>query len=192
MLAKKEARDLGKGVRAGLTTEQRAMKSAMIVEYCRNELDWKSFRMVHLFVPIERLNEIDTWPLLSWIWRAYPGIRTFVPRLSVNGIEHVEVTSQTHFGPNALGIPEPMTGKVLPEHKPLDLVLMPLLAFDDSGNRVGYGGGHYDRFLARHPEALRVGLCFSACRVQEGIAVNEYDIKLNKIITEKAVLVPSG
>lgn len=192
MLAKSEARDLGKRVRAGLSAEQRAMKSAMIVEYCRNELDWSRFKLVHLFVPIERLNEIDTWPLLSWIWRTHPGIRTFVPRLAANGIEHVEVTTQTHFGPNALGIPEPMTGRLLPEHKPLDLVLMPLLAFDDNGNRVGYGGGHYDRFLARHPEALRVGLCFAACRIHEGIAVNDHDVRLNKVITEKAVLIPSA
>ncbi|HEY2003747.1 MAG TPA: 5-formyltetrahydrofolate cyclo-ligase [Candidatus Saccharimonadia bacterium] len=192
MVAKKDARELGKRVRAGLTVEQRAMKSAMIVERCRNELAWDRIKMVHMFVPIERLNEIDTWPLLSWIWRVYPGTRTFVPRMAASEIEHVEVTSQTHFGPNAWGIPEPMTGHLLPGHKSLDLVLTPLLAFDGRGHRVGYGGGHYDRFLSRHPEALRVGLAFADCQIAEDIEVESHDMELQKILTEKAVIIPSG
>lgn len=80
------------------------------------------------------------------------------------------------------GIPAPQSG----EDTPCAVALVPLLAVDERGNRLGYGGGYYDKYFACHAHMLRVGLCF------EGQVVNElpcdgHDMPLHAIITEKGV-----
>jgi 5-formyltetrahydrofolate cyclo-ligase len=70
-----------------------------------------------------------------------------------------------------------------PEVKP-DLILVPLVAFDADLNRVGQGGGHYDRYLAAHPSALRVGLAWDLQRV-EAIQAQPWDVSLDAVLTEK-------
>jgi 5-formyltetrahydrofolate cyclo-ligase len=68
----------------------------------------------------------------------------------------------------------------------LDLVIVPMLGFDKHLNRIGYGGGYYDRLLSYHPDALKVGVCYAACEVEQ-ILVEEHDINLDIIITEHIV-----
>lgn len=65
------------------------------------------------------------------------------------------------------------------------LCLVPMLAADGNGNRLGYGGGYYDRFLAAHPSLPVVGLCFAACRVVR-VPADTYDIPLAQIITDES------
>ncbi len=68
-----------------------------------------------------------------------------------------------------------------------DYLLVPLLAFDRSGNRLGYGGGFYDRTLARLPRAIAVGCAFSAQEL-DAVPVAEYDAPLHAVATEAGVL----
>ena len=85
---------------------------------------------------------------------------------------------------NEYGIPEPITNKV----KYPDVLLVPLVAYDKNFNRIGYGGGFYDRYIKRIKkikEIITNGVAYSFQRVNE-IPVNKYDIKLDFIITEKA------
>lgn len=65
-----------------------------------------------------------------------------------------------------------------------DLILVPLVAFDDALNRLGQGGGHYDRYLAAHPSALRVGVAWEGQRVDR-LPTQPWDIPLDAIITER-------
>ncbi len=84
---------------------------------------------------------------------------------------------------NKFGIPEPISNII----KYPDVLLIPLVAFDKNFNRVGYGGGFYDRYLKRikkMKKILTIGLAYSYQKVKQ-IPVNEYDIKLDFIITEK-------
>jgi 5-formyltetrahydrofolate cyclo-ligase len=69
-----------------------------------------------------------------------------------------------------------------------DLILVPLLAFDAAFNRVGQGGGHYDRYLAAHPSALRIGLAWDFQRV-DAIAPQPWDVPLDAVLTERAFYV---
>jgi 5-formyltetrahydrofolate cyclo-ligase len=137
-----------------------------------------------MFVPIVRMKEVDTWPLLEWIWAEYPGVEVYVPRVVGHFVEHVRVSRSTNWVPNAYGIPEPADGAVLDRGDRLDVVLVPLLACDLRGYRVGYGGGYYDRFLAEHSEALRIGLAYKDCVIDEGIAEETHDIALQMVVTE--------
>ena len=69
-----------------------------------------------------------------------------------------------------------------------DFLLMPLLAFDAAGNRLGYGGGYYDRTLARLPGAIAVGCAYAAQQLDE-VPVDEYDAPLHAVATQAGVLV---
>lgn len=85
---------------------------------------------------------------------------------------------------NRYGIPEPTGARRAPADR-LDLVVMPLVAFDASGNRLGMGGGYYDRALAGHRRRpLLAGIAF-ACQQAEAIPVQPWDIPLTYVITER-------
>ena len=86
---------------------------------------------------------------------------------------------------NKFGIPEPTSDKVLyPE-----ILLVPLVAFDNNLNRIGYGGGYYDRYIKKAKKikkTLTIGLAYSFQKVKK-IPINKHDIKLDFIITEKII-----
>jgi len=87
---------------------------------------------------------------------------------------------------NKFGIPEPMTNKI--EYP--DILLVPIVAFDKKLNRLGYGGGFYDRYISRlkiKKKIILIGLAFSFQKVEK-IFINKYDMKLDYIITEKNLL----
>ena len=87
---------------------------------------------------------------------------------------------------NKFGIPEPSDGKM----KFPDILLIPLLSFDTKLNRVGYGGGFYDRYIQRikrKKKPLLVGLAYSFQRVKS-IPINKYDKKLDFVVTERKII----
>ncbi len=82
---------------------------------------------------------------------------------------------------NRFGIEEPQG-----EEEPCEVALTPLLAFDSCGNRLGYGGGFYDRYFKEHPNVYRVGLAYEGQRVPL-LPVDGWDEPLHAVITEKGV-----
>ena len=85
---------------------------------------------------------------------------------------------------NKFGIPEPISLKV----KFPDILLVPMVAFDKNLNRIGYGGGYYDRYITRLKKIkkiITIGLAYTFQKVNN-ISVNKYDMKLDYIITEKS------
>jgi len=120
------------------------------------------WRWLHVFLPLARKNEPDTWPLIHRIWAEQLPVRLAAPVVQPDGstLKHYELTSATPLLASRWGIPEPLASpatEVAPAQ--LDAVLVPLLACDRQGQRVGYGGGFYDRFLAEcRPSTLFIGL----------------------------------
>jgi 5-formyltetrahydrofolate cyclo-ligase len=185
---KSEARARGRKVRREMSLQERAEASRLIAMHCRGALNWTRYRRLQTFLPIVRLGEVDTWELVRWLLEVWPEIQVYVPRLEAGKMVQVAITSQTRFRPSVLGIPEPVDGRVAAEDEQFDLVLVPLLAFDHDGNRVGYGGGYYDRLLAAQPGAQRVGLGYAGCVVAEGIVAEPHDVPLDAVVTETEVL----
>ena len=68
-----------------------------------------------------------------------------------------------------------------------DIIIVPLIAFDRSMNRLGQGGGHYDRTFAKYPEALRIGLAWSVQETSE-VPIEEHDVTLHAIVTESEII----
>ena len=87
---------------------------------------------------------------------------------------------------NKFGIPEPLASKIIYP----DILLVPLVAYDSYLNRLGYGGGYYDRYiekLEKIKKVIKIGLAFSFQKISS-IPINQYDKKLDFIVTEKEIL----
>ncbi|NNC48928.1 MAG: 5-formyltetrahydrofolate cyclo-ligase, partial [Flaviramulus sp.] len=99
---------------------------------------------------------------------------------------HFLLTDNTTIKKNSYNIPEPIDGIVIPDNK-IEVVFVPLLAFDKIGHRVGYGKGFYDRFLANcKPETIKIGFSFFEAE-NEIVDVLQSDIALNYCVTPKKI-----
>lgn len=148
-------------------------------------INWADFKMVHIFMPIRKHNEIDTFSILTYFKLHHPELKIVVPRTNFKTFEISNILydhEYTILGRNKYDIPEPIHGKVIAPGE-IDAVFIPLLAFDLKGNRVGYGKGFYDRFLSLcSTEVKKIGLSFfdPIAKISD---VNEFDIPLDICIT---------
>jgi 5-formyltetrahydrofolate cyclo-ligase len=139
----------------------------------------------HIFLTIPEKKEIDTSFLLSILHGKDKSI--VVPKVSQkNELEHFLLTDSTKLKMSTWGIPEPADGIEISEVK-IDVVFVPLLAFDKKGNRVGYGKGFYDTFLRKCKKSvIKVGL--SLFEAEEQISdINKNDIPLNYCVTPNEI-----
>ncbi|MDQ4139293.1 MAG: 5-formyltetrahydrofolate cyclo-ligase [Bacteroidota bacterium] len=145
----------------------------------------RSIKTIHTFLPIAHKNEVNTWFIIEHLWANFPEITLSVPVTDPKDqiLSHYILTPETKIQLNPWGIPEPHGAEpVIPQE--LDLVLVPLLAFDEKGHRVGYGKGYYDRFLADcRPDTVTVGLSLEEEPVPLISDVFDKDISLQFIIT---------
>ncbi|WP_421827888.1 5-formyltetrahydrofolate cyclo-ligase [Larkinella sp.] len=141
--------------------------------------------VIGTFLPIESQKEVNTWLIVRQLWQDFPPIRVAAPvtNLETGTLENYEINPDTAFTKNRYGIPEPPTSLFAIQHSLFDIILVPLLTFDQTGNRVGYGGGFYDRFLAQcRPDCLKIGLSlFDPVATIDD--VYEGDIRINFCIT---------
>ena len=122
--------------------------------------DLSFIKVLHIFLPLEKNKEPDTWLIIDRIRREFPHIRIVVPRvnLQTQELDNIFFEGLHQLEKNNWGIPEPKQG-VPVEPEKIDMVLVPLLIFDKHGHRVGYGKGFYDKFLVQcKPTCIRTGL----------------------------------
>lgn len=94
------------------------------------------------------------------------------------------IDRKTVYEVSHYGIEEPINGEILVPTK-ASVILVPGTVFDPTGNRIGYGGGFYDRYLVKHQKGMKIGLCYEHQIATEGIPVEAGDIPMDIIITEK-------
>lgn len=182
---KKTVRRLALQRRDELTGEQRLRKSEAVgvglidlpeVQVARTVLAFASFR-----------SEVLTDPFLHWCSRR--GKCVGLPR--IEGPRHMEAFQVEDvvldLRPGFYEIPEPASG--LPQLKPgdIDVILVPGSAFDRRGGRLGYGGGFYDTYMSRAPQAFRVAVGFATQLVDE-VPAEDHDLRVDALVTETGVL----
>jgi len=140
-----------------------------------------SVQNVHLFYPIAKQQEVDTRPLISLLHKRK--ITTILPRVKNNRqLSHHIYEKGDQLIENKWGIFEPLSLKTI-QADALDVVLIPLVAFDRKGNRIGYGGGFYDAFLKGvKKNCLKIGLSLSP-PLDNIDYVETHDIGLDLCIT---------
>lgn len=162
--------------------------SQQILAYCVDFIPWGKVRSLHTYAPIAEQNEVDIWPLLRYIWRHQPHITTFVPIMNNLDMNKLAVNSETSWQKNAFGIPEPVNIPASSLFHQFDIIIVPTLGFDNSGSRLGYGHGYYDRFLTTQPYAATIGLTYASAEVKPGLPAETHDARLDNVITERGVL----
>ncbi len=179
--------------RKEFTPEDVKEKSLQIAERFFREFDLKKINYLHSFLPIERFNEIDTRLIFHRVWFEYANVETAVPRINfeTDTLESLKFTPVTELVLNTWMIHEPSHNELFVCEK-FDIVLVPLLAYDRAGNRVGYGKGYYDKFLKNcRSGCTKVGLSYFP--PEESIDdVNGHDVKLDYCLTPDETFVFGG
>jgi 5-formyltetrahydrofolate cyclo-ligase len=172
-----------------LLTETEASKLCeQIASQFFKTFDLSSFAAIHIFLPIKEKKEIDTYLIIERLWKDWPNITVVISKsdMITCTIQNFIYSPQTKVVANKWGIPEPEGAQSFPDEK-IDMVLLPLLAFDLYGNRVGYGKGFYDRFILNlRKNVVKCGLSFFE-PVPQIVDTNDYDQKLNICITSEKV-----
>ena len=141
----------------------------------------------HIAVYLANDGELDTFPLIQALWQLNKTVYLPVLHPVVAGyLLFVRYNSETLLYPNKFGIPEPLPQchQLIPVNQ-LDIIFTPLVAFDEHGNRLGMGGGFYDRTLSQLPPDSHcrvIGLAHS-CQQVDAVPVEAWDIPLKQIIT---------
>jgi len=153
------------------------------------KFNWENTKCLHIFLPVTKNKEVDTFEILSFFKTNFPIIEIVVSKTHFKTKTITPIYfdyENTVLVKNKYEIPEPLYGKECPIEN-IDTVLVPLLGFDLSGNRVGYGAGFYDRFLAQcNPEVLKIGL--SLIPPFDAIEdANEFDIPMDYCITTEKI-----
>ncbi len=183
-MLKHEIRKTYKQKRLALSaTERLKLDDLQLIQLQRLPLE-HHIQVILSFWPLEQHGEMNTHLYTRYLEHAIPNLKVAFPVIdfSSSQMRAVLVDDDTEFLENKYGIHEPEAGEeVSPEE--IDLVFVPLLAFDKSGYRVGYGKGFYDRFLVKcRPDVITVG--FSYFEPVDSIEDrNEHDVPLNYCIT---------
>ncbi len=151
------------------------------------ELPVWTFNFYHLFLSMSEKNEIDTGFILSVLQGKDKNI--VLPKvLDDTNLIHFLLTDNTIIRKNKWNIPEPVDGLEVPPLK-IDVVFIPLLAFDKFGYRVGYGKGFYDKFLKEcREDVIKIGL--SLFKPVDKISdTQNHDIRMDYCVTPEKVYV---
>jgi len=183
---KKEARKKSKEERKKLSFEQLEEKSLAIANQLVQMDIWNK-NYYHLFLPIEEQKEVNSEYILNILQAKDKEIVISKSDFATTSMTHYLLTDNTKIKKNVYNIPEPINGLLVPSEM-IDVVFVPLLAYDKLGNRVGYGKGFYDKFLSEcKPDVIKIGLSFFE---PEDLIddVFENDVKLDFCVTSERVI----
>ena len=172
-----------KTLRSAIRQRKRAMTEEEIVSKSEklgqllsgNEL-YKNATTFYGYLPYNQ--EVRTVPMLEQAIRE--GKRVAVPKCYGQEMKFIYMDDLSQVAPGYAGIPEPIADGPIADD-PTALVLMPGMAFDPQGHRIGYGGGFYDKFLAQEPDHPTLALCYDF-QMLDALETEEYDIPVDCVL----------
>jgi len=183
-MTKKELRKVAGEQRRLLSEAEVAVYSRALLDHF-SSFDLSGVKTIHIFIPIAEKKEPDTFIFIDWLAIHHPQIKIIVPKADFNTalMSHYVYPGKEALIKNLYNILEPQKGEL--HTGEVDMVVIPMLAFDERGYRVGYGKGFYDRFLL-NVDTLKIGLSFFG-PVDLIADVNEYDARLDLCITPEKI-----
>ena len=178
MLTKKQIREEIKKKRLLLPIEEVRTKSEKVIERLRETLPHEAETFM-FYAPLKK--EVDLLPLVEEF--LFSGKRVIFPKVSGKDILPIEVFSLKELCSGYCSIlePPPNYSRIV---RTIDVVFVPGIAFDFSCFRIGYGGGFYDRFLAKHGVGTKIGICFDF-QIVEKIPHDPFDFPMDVVVSEK-------
>lgn len=173
---KQELRKSIREQKRAMTVEEIERRSAALLEKFCASREYRRAKTIYGYLPYNQ--EVRTVPILEQALR--DGKRVAVPKVYGDEMKFLYLDDLNAVAKGYSGIPEPIADEPEADDETA-LVLMPGLAFDPQGHRIGYGGGFYDKFLAREPGHPTVALCYSF-QVLEHLETEEFDIPVDAVI----------
>ena len=173
---KKELRRAIRERKRGMTEEEILLRSQRLGELFIKTDAYRDAKTVYGYLPYNQ--EVRTVPILQQALK--DGKRVAVPKIYGDTMRFLYLTDLSQVEKNAMGIPEPIADEPVAED-PTALVLMPGVAFTKAGDRMGYGGGFYDRFLSAEPNHPTIALCYDFQMV-ESLPTEEFDIPVDLVL----------
>lgn len=183
-MTKHELRKIYKQKRLALSASDRLKLDDLLLIQLQRVAFSYDIKVVLSFWPLENHGEMNTHLYTRYFELAIPDIIVAFPVMDAPAGEMraVAVNDDTEFVENKYGISEPRDGEEI-EPEEIDLVFVPLLAFDKNGFRVGYGKGYYDRFLAQcRPDVVSIGFSYFEA-VDKIEDTHQFDVPLDFCIT---------
>lgn len=183
-MKKREIRLDMKRMRQSMDPEEKQAADDRICDFLMNLATEEAWDMVYCYVSYG--TEIDTIKLIRRLLGR--GIQVAVPRVEDAGEGRMDfycIRHMTELTSGFQGIPEPVKECPKAENR-LAPVITPGLAFTKSGARIGYGGGYYDRFFAREPEHLRIGVAYEF-QIRKELPAEETDLRIQRIVTDAGI-----
>ena len=173
---KKELRRTIREKKRAMTEDEIESRSAKLAQLLYASEAYRNAKTIYGYLPYNQ--EVRTVPMLEQALR--DGKRVAVPKVFGDEMKFLYLEDLTKVAKGYAGIPEPMADSPVADD-PTALVLMPGLAFDPQGHRIGYGGGFYDKFLSREPNHPTLALCYEFQMV-EHLETEEFDIPVDTVI----------
>ncbi|MDD3772909.1 MAG: 5-formyltetrahydrofolate cyclo-ligase [Weeksellaceae bacterium] len=183
-MTKPELRSFYKKERKQFSFQQIEEKSSLILNQIKQLPIWQN-TVFHCFVSIKSQNEIQTFSLIEYLLKQ----KKIVAVPKVQGLEMLtcQISSQTEWKTGSFQVPEPKNWTKIALEK-IEIVFIPMLICDFKGNRIGYGGGYYDRFLSQlNPDTLKIGLNFFP-PIPVEIESEKTDIPLDYCVTPDEII----
>lgn len=160
-------------------------RSSAIIDRLRALPEFTAADTVHCYVSLNERREVNTRPLLMSMLNGPKKVVVPVTQMENGTLRHVHIEAFSDLHANEWGVPEPTEGEEVGLGE-LDLIVVPMVGADRNRNRIGYGKGFYDRFLAR-VDCPTVGLVFEQGLVPS-IPAEPFDVPLDYCITEQQII----
>jgi 5-formyltetrahydrofolate cyclo-ligase len=184
---KDRVRKILRGKKEAMVPEERLEKSHRICRHLTKII--RDGETVMVFTSKEK--EVNTRPLILALFRK--GNPVVVP-IIVKEDFSLRLSYLRDFSvlvPSTFGVPEPIGSEIPAAAEDIGTIILPMLGFDRTGGRIGYGAGYYDRFLSKNQNLRKIGIAF-ACQEVESLPVDENDIRMDVIISENGIVYPEG
>ena len=159
-----------------MTEEDIALRSEKLKQLFVKSAAYQNAKTVYGYLPYNQ--EVRTVPILQQALR--DGKRVAVPKIYGDTMKFLYLDDLSKVEKNTMGIPEPVADEPVAADRTA-LVLMPGVAFTKNGDRIGYGGGFYDRFLADEPAHPTLALCYDF-QIVESLPTEEFDIPVDTVL----------
>lgn len=182
-ISKEVLRTRARAARAAIPEEIRKEFSCTICNRVVSLLDGHDPVLVYVSKP----PEVETGPLITALLSRKTSVVVPIIEKEERNLRLSFLRDPSHLSVSTFSVPEPIGHELPADPAGIQTAIVPLIAFDRKGHRLGYGAGYYDRFLSRNPHMFRIGIGFS-CQEVDSIPVDSRDVSMDVIVTERGII----
>ncbi|HOS81486.1 MAG TPA: 5-formyltetrahydrofolate cyclo-ligase [Methanolinea sp.] len=182
-ISKEVLRTRAREARAAIPEEKRKEYSCTICNRVVSLLDGQDPVLVYVSKP----PEVETIPLITTLFSRKTSVVVPIIEREERTLRLSFLRDPSHLSISTFSVPEPIGHEFPADPGSIHVAIVPLIAYDRNGHRLGYGAGYYDRFLSRNPHMFKIGIGFS-CQEVDQIPADSRDVSMDVIVTENEII----